>query len=712
MSLDLTFIVNQVDLEVSAPVRINVKYPREQVTYRSSSNRDNVNISYVRLPTITSRNAVFVSDAIRTLPENRPPSLSSTVEFTGTSAEIAFASFLVTDVFTTATSSLPATPLFYKYTLPSGILNAGESAVDADILSSTLQTVKLAEYVEDLGAKTIYFNVKNSLDLDTGVSDVSYVKFTLRNGSGVVRTVTQLLESQPIFHAATYEDIDTWANLIEGSDAYLIEDSTSGPDTIKLPPPSRKFGIRELEQNGLEILPPKLTSIKDPWFCSVTNGDLVSTFDGTSYRYRIAEFDDQAFDPLPPYKTSVTEDAVVLGPHLIKVARENLAVDEDAGYHLRILIRDADENLKAAVSSAVSDHEDVAGSDEDGDPVTYTGGLYLIGTEGIRSVDRVSGFIDVLNTLLVDDIVEVTYIYEELEYEITDINLNPRLNPDILDQRVVVYIIPEAGATYSESLRYLLVDTQTNLIVASNDEVTEIATSGIQELIDAGGFSYETKAGYTSFVDSATTDNDDNSLQRLVLGEIGVGEPIGEQDFVIFDARIQGGGIKPELFDTKPTLRGFRHLMWDSGALDGKPFPGAGAFYVEVPHSVRQDRDGIFSDQAVQAVIERHMALGCYPIRQFYGDDPVISGVNTLVSGVDLSWSQQPGDPLYNVYYSTGLDSVFDLANLAPLDQVDPNVLTVSGLSGATTYYAYVENINESGTLIGKSKIVKFTTGE
>lgn len=727
-SIGLSLTVSEVPFISRSHVRLNLKNPRETLKFQSASNRNLVNIEYIRAPAITSTANVFINDRSFNLRSNQIFDIDNVIEFTSISTNLSTQDFLVTDIFTTGSSTVTPAALFYKHTVSNKafISSAGDSITNIELLSTNQSIIKLQESKFDLTKGIIYFNEKNSFDTITGQIDIRYVRFSVKKSDGTTKAYTEILNPQPVFHQATFADLDDFGKLAVDSSAYLIEKVVNN-FVLTLPYPLRKFAIKELSQTKLKIEPPRNTSVKDPWFVSVRNGDVLqnlSTISGQDIRrFRIAEFNSQSFAPYSPHKTVNRINARILNEHTIQLLHTNIGTDSLENLIIRLYIKDEDGNLKLALSNDLNDQGLRAGLDKTGNWITFTGGVgynednKLLEKSGIRSIDSLGGFIDILDILFTTDTVEATYSYKETLYEFSTINLNPIYNRDILNQNIVLYIKPETDTSLSKSLFYAIVDKETGYVIDTDDTDTVISGINIKNLISQQRLSYTTSSGIEySLVRDASIESQSlvpfniiNDNQYLILGDVSVGEITAPQDLALFDVRIEGGAIKPEVILEKKELKSINTLFWNGGRWDGLPYPGMASMMVEIPLSIDSDHNGRFTPQQTRDIVETHIAAGTYPIIKHYGIDPIITDATAVTSGFKITWSDNRSDLFYNIYYHVQPAGQFTLANITPLAAASPNILTVSGLTPKLPYYIYLDSLDAAGTVLGSSKTIVIT---
>lgn len=714
-SIQLTFTVDQVPYRSVSDAILNIKKRREQIRFITSSHNDLVNLAYVQGRPVSSSSNLCISDRSGSIVANRSLGIDSETEFEGKTALVTTKDFFVTDRFSVESSTALAEPLYYKH-----ILNADNFVDDLDIvtsikiLDSSFEDLDVQESLLDKDNRVVYSNLKNSYDEDTGVSVVYFIQYTVRYTTGVVLTFVELLNNQPVFNEATFGDINELGYLDEDCDAYLLNDH--GGDYEITFPRDTTWGIKQVEGNKIRILPPVDTSTEDSWYVSVSGGDFYTTIDGTTYHYNIAEFLDQNFSPEPPTRKVNSENSLVASEHLIKLNKENIRIDNSLSLHLRVQVSDVYNNLKLAYSTNPSDIDVVAGVDSDGENVIYVVGINkdpdgeYHTTTGIRSLDATSGFVDILDTLSLDDQVSCSYWYNEENFEFLEFDFNPIRNRDILGSLISIYVKPEVGVELDKTLYYLEVDRR-GKIIDTNDTESLIDSVPFDEVIVSSGVYYDSVSsgiiGAKTFVEHFSAEGP-NTSNYLILGDITVGQNSSPNDLAIFDTRVRGGGIKDEYVDEVLALDPSWRWTMDLGMNDGQPYPGLGTWFIEIPQSSIDDYDGDFSKVQIRDLVERHMAAGSYPAISYYGIEPNITSIVATTTTLALTWSQENSSAYFRTCHSKNLNGPWTKGSaLAP---ASPNTSTITGLTADQVYYVYIQAEDVDGNELGTGPIETTST--
>lgn len=736
------FTVSSVDYQKDTGTRLNIKKRREQIRYRTLSNQDNINLEYAISNQVTPGSNLVISDRSTSLTQNRIPRSQDIFTQTTKLLSVAVEDFLLTDVFTEETSSQAATPLFYGHVF-SQYNSSLENFSNLTLLSVSFadyefQPIEFNAFVIDTTTGVLYNNIENYYNDENQTFEAYFVKYTVKEGSGATQSVNvyyELISNSPVYSQATFDDLDDTLQLkTDGRKKYLLEAVPGGTGYLVTLPIPNLYAYRETPESRIKVLRPTAVNLNLPWYLRISNGEFVASLPysgntNANFKYRIAEFNSQAFFPFPPYKPQIEQQAVRLYDNLVYVPKR-IAVDVGLQLHVDVVIKDSSNTVKKVYTT-----------DENKLNTLYQGSNAY--TAGILSIDKLNGIIELDTKVLETDKVIISYYAEDNEFDFTFIDFNPVTNLDILSQRIVIYINPEA--TYTGSLEntvyYLVVDTLGRIAFSSQAALGlgDSATSKLlaEDFYSTGltkydfyydkastadgirtqyGISTDQERSEFSFIDkytvesillnqpgivndSETTANFEANSRFLVLADIYVGENESPEGLDRFDVRVQGGGIKEDKKEL--ALAENAEVSWYWDITGRRTYPGVGAFLAEVPQTLLTEHGGRFTKDQISDVIGRHMKAGGYAIVKTYGIDPHIIEKEVTVDSVTVRWPSYGASTTYNVYYSTNIDTNFIVANdMLVNDNVSGNQFTIENLSSTTKYYikigAFDSNYDES----------------
>jgi hypothetical protein len=758
-----TFTVSSVPVTVRTDVRLNIKKRKEQVLYRTLSNRDNINLAYVIGEGISPQRNLFISDKSTSLVQNRVPSVQEYVKVTTGSFTTYVDKFVVTDRFTTVTATQPSEPLFYYHKLKyfnSDLADfSSRTLLSLEFADYLFQTRAVTEYETETSTGKIYNNLENTYDNVSTDFDVYYLKYAVRyiDPFTAAQTVTiyhELLNNHTVFEPATFSDVDEWGQILSGHHVYLSSELPGGSKFEVLLPTIGTYAYKELPTSRIKVKTPNALDTNSPWYLKITNGKFLTSLESgngvySNFKYHLPEFNSQVFSPYPPYKQHNEQRAIWLNQNLVKVPT-SVIWDTSTGFFVDVLIRDATRTVKYIYSNNTAKIGEFYGE---------TSFQY---TDGILSVDEMNGFLELYNEIKDDDQVLVSYVAEEVDYELTTIDFNPLSNTDILASRVITYSLPESSKTgeLDNTLFYLLVNSLGEITYSSQAVEGSLLAPSTQRLrnedfnsagIPTHTFYYDrastmsglraTQSGFfnayldgLSFKDKYTVEstlttnnyatasglydgitgsgeifqNIQQNPKFLVLADVFVGEAVAPESSTLIDIRRRGGGIKEEYeeetYDEQP------ESMWYWDHNNRLPYPGAMTFLVEVPRSILSDYGGTFTLDQIRTITERHMALGSYPCIRPYGPvDPVLTLGTGWLNGITIGWPTYSGYT-YNVYRSTLRDGTYTTHATGVADSLlsSGNAYNLAGLNGGQDYYVYIAA--DDGTYEYKSPVYRIKT--
>jgi len=537
----------------NANIILNVVKRRDQFRIVAASSASNVNIAYLAGESISSDRVIHNTDRSGELSANWGIEDSDYEVFVGQSKILRYYQFLVTDVFVGGDSSgsVKLAPLFWKHSVQKRIKTLLSSLGESDINPSGAITIvamqvldrNMKEYKHpqiqyDLTNGVVYSNLQNEFDFHSGRWNLYYVRYALRytrGDSSVAHHVyTDLLSQEPIFILADTDDLNPDLSLKITADAYLITENY-GYIEITLPL-NTTYAVRPRTDNKIQLVMPEGLSVEVPWFARVSNGRVLSLSGGVPYIYDVPEYlTKQSFFPFPPFKYVQEELMTRVTKSVYKANRERIVmpgvtsgVGEDATtMHPVVYAYNEADTLTAIFTSQGA----LLGKRDD-----TLGGLRW---KAILGVDVPSGLVYLDYEIPANWKLYVTYYYEEMNYEITDIDFNPTMNNDIVGTMVVIYLVPESigyGLAGREaSIHFLYVDRRGRITYCSQD-----GSDGNPDWSAVVGSTYSSFRATKCFPDYKT----------LILGEISISPNQQPADLDKVDVRREGGGLSESIIES------------------------------------------------------------------------------------------------------------------------------------------------------------------
>lgn len=506
-SINFQFKLTNVPNNVSTfRTKQSVKKRIADILYVATPPDDAVKLEYVGSTELTPSVNLAIGDRSDEIYAN---SRNNTVqEFIGekeaTKIPVANKNFIITREF--AEGSTVPLPLYYKTLLPSDTLLDSIRILDKNfkpVPSVEYKVVQNILYDEDTGSPQTSFNggyymfnsLENTYNHATGEYTAYYVQYT-RQVSGQDVITTTILDNELAYPEATFEDYwyQTPGVLKHWARAYGYV-SDVGQYIISLPPlGTNKYAIKYLEANRISVNSAVDFGDTGPWFPRISNGQFYLATNNASSKYEIAEFNNQAFNPMAPYKLASYAKCIKITDRLLKLPNENIASGYFLFSYLDIIIKE-DNEIKYAltedsnkVGDAVTDLSGNTVFDEDGEVLTWRSDL-LLGKNSLSGIV----YLD-LNLL---DVYELyaTYTYEETYYTLSSLAMNPLFNPSTTSGIKVVYLIPknlknQNMDTQEASVMWLDISPNGKILSASqNGEGGNLDISSNTKLSDTNGYS-------------------------------------------------------------------------------------------------------------------------------------------------------------------------------------------------------------------------------
>lgn len=501
-------------------LRQNIKKSIGNIVYLESPPTDAVKLAYVGTMAMSSARDLYIGDRSDELYGN---SRTGTVsEFISPTNPIAVANdnFLVTQVFNYVDSG--DIPLYFKYVFSESFDSIVKNSIrlydkDFNEVSSDKYKLELVyNYDESTGNPTtpshyeLYNSLESYYDAVTGNFAVYFLQFTDNSGS-IEITKTILLENEKAYNKATYADVwpDT-GDLKPWAKVYSTQDDTGGV-TVTMSD-SKATSVRYEETRRVRVYGPAETSNESAWYLRVVNGSFNSGYEGYSMSYRIPEFSNQAFNPIEPYKLSVSSPSDKIADGLIKLPNQDLVFGSLFSSLYIVIHSDEDTAIYAITNDRTKDGTDYINFegeriyDENNETIKWSTDLLL-------GVDKLSGIVQVDLDLKDSYKIYSTYSFEEATFLINSLNMNPIYDTAAAKETKVIYLVPNNCPTnpnpdgQTAAVRWLKV-SPSGKIVASNqnssggntriDSDTKLTDSDGYSLNGVVGMHYSWKASTTA----------------------------------------------------------------------------------------------------------------------------------------------------------------------------------------------------------------------
>jgi hypothetical protein len=263
---------------------------------------------------------------------------------------------------------------------------------------------------------------------------------------------------------------------------------------------------------------------------------------------------------------------------------------------------------------------------------------------------------------------KASYYYESVDYQYTDVDVNPILNPESRNHFYVFYSVPNSS---TRSIHHLKVDESGIVKEVSNPD---------EDIFVAGVFNNATSVGavYKDETNSSTwygTNIDNGSY--LLLAEVFV--DIENVSLVKnrIDVRREPSFVNAAaVFGKQPKLINSKFGYSEEGA----PVATDGSVFVEVPLSVLEAYGGYLTERGVQDRLDAIVRAGTVAIINWSYPKTVVVADNSTSGQIDFSLTWE-GPHVYRIYKmdSTGawvLETTITPASRAGMTYSDTSLTT------------------------------------
>jgi len=460
--------------------RQNVKKSIGKILYLEEPPTSAVKLAYVGSREITPTANIFIADRSDVLYSNSKTSTSSEFYVESTAAEVVSANFIVTAEFNEADSG--NIPLYYKHEITKHAIPDTLKVFDQNFNEVSSDKYKLRynySYDEDTGeietsggsavvnSFYLFNSLESSFDVDTGDYKVYFIQYV--DGSTSPDTVvTELLNNENAYLPATSDDF--WH--VTSSLKYWKRAYSLSSDLV-LTMPQSPCSVKYIETNRMSLHLPTDYDDESPWFPRIANGNFVHSAYGNLYKYNIPEFENQAFNPIEPYKLAVKEKCQKVSDRLIKLPHNEIVYGSFTSYVN--LLFELDGTIKYAITNDSSKDGDEV-YDFDGNKVPVSNGGFLTWSyNNFLGIDRLSGMVHV--SFDVKDAYDIyaTYPYYERFYSLTSLTMNPVFDSEAHKELRVVYVVPAAmpnnnNTIQTESIKWLKVSSAGRITSCNQDD--------------------------------------------------------------------------------------------------------------------------------------------------------------------------------------------------------------------------------------------------
>ena len=690
--LNLELIHSNISTSLTMGLTQVVQKRLDYIRYSRRVPRADVGVEFLGWDEVDANKVLQLTDLSATFPENSPLVYASSIEVkAGKNIIVDSLGVLISDKYST-TSDGKQIPLFYRHRIN---IADGETATAITMqhisYDGRQDTVDTIHYILDPDSnRTIFTDLSNSFNEDTGRYDLYYIQWIDQNGV----SHSELLNTIPAYHEATLDDLDILTGLINPTSGGYIVNQTASQYLLNMPYQATWF-IEYKNDSFIFLEGPTLTTINDPWFAQIYNGNFSREIDNIVYNYSITEFSIQNFQPTIPYKLAIQENAKKINGNTLKLQRENALIRLDLGYHIDIVCFD----------KITGDPKEAFSTNSSKINTTYSTSEIEWDTTLISGWDNSTGIVQLSQSRLWDRYdIKATYYYEVKFYEYTSLNLNPYFNPSLINKRVIFFLVPNTpeGET---SIYYLLV-VDGIIVATSNPDLDEFDINGdpnpnsvIGLPLDSDGIS-----GGPSFASLYPS--------YLIFGEFNIVCSIPLERDLELDTRVLGGGIHEDYINDAIRANFRTAYMPGVGPSGGYEYPRFGSMVVKVPFTLHKDYGGDLSDIQIRDLVQKHISAGEYPIIRLdgvipeWGSNGEKQGVRAIGNGcIELTWYEENPTYTFNIYRSSFIDGEYSLVSSISAGSSGGNSIIFCGLVVGEFHYYYITAVSEDNLESPRSSI-------
>lgn len=634
-SLTLELVTNSSDYTIRNSIEldlVNHVHKRiETFMYLDDVKSSAVALDYFESDEIDSKYNIFIADRSYSLPANSLKKLdihSGMEKVIGKVVNATYKDLLITNK-TFIDELNHERPLFFLHRLPSNVTDASLEIVqfgNSDIIDSG--------YVLDLAKQVIYTNYQNYFNQETGSYRLYFLTITCSDGS----MRRELLNSELVVREATWEDIDlATGNIYTDRTVYSREKNTSGY-TFYFNEYST-YWIKPQLKSLIRVRPPTGRASDDAWYTRITNGDITSITNNSVRRYWLPEYLTQPYQPSFPYVFSAYNKMLFVSDRVLSATRGSLAINPAEGRHLTLFFYDFEHNLIKiwTTNSGLSQ-------------TRYSNTNVFYESDKILCYDNHHGFIVTTESILPSWEITAEFFFEADDIELTSLNLNPVQNRSLLDQSVVLYLVPDADSS-DRGLHYLLVESDGRISYCS--QALGFSYPNLQLKNSDGSFNSETVIGlkYISDIDDDTflsryTVGYDNGFAYLILAEINVLNRSTLNKAKVYDVRAKGdclAQLNEETYAKNPKALQSRYGYGENGAT----VPLNNVVVIQAPITILTDYGGALQKDRATELLKRYLVAGTYPIIDW--TYPYSELTVDVTNQVSLTWTWE-GIFTYKLY--------------------------------------------------------------
>lgn len=704
--INLKIVNKSSEKNVNIDIKNIVNNYTDSVVFSDIVTNRNVNIAYYEVPAVNSIDNIKISKANTGVKFNHANWFDiedNVFEVTSKTFFLPYKDCLITNVLSEPNQLGQRVPLFYKHKTDKKFLEANLSwKRSINRLGSDFE-FKLLDGV-------LYSNSQNKFDEKTSHYNICFVTGVYEDGT----IVNEIFNPEPVAKEIAWQDIDEvtgevkkgllrfeksvneaqkyfeYTILYDRFDNLLDLNCQDEESLLNL----RKFYIKGLSSNIIEIQKPEEYSLNNPWYVTLTNGEFFVNDD----HYKVAEYERQMFNPFFGSKYAIDKKCFLITNSMIKLPYNNLLLDIQNDLFFNLYERDQDGSLVAVYTNNNS-LKDARYSD--------TQIFYTIASFQADEINSIVYCSTPLNSFY---LYSADFYFECKNYQYVDLDFNFTNNEDFINYYYAILIRPNKlnldllNKKDTESIKYLKIDYR-NTVYDSN-------------LID-----WNDQSSIASYV-GVKYDIVLNNLKAnkfLLLGEIKSSEYFRQKDIFNFDLRKYDYTNK---FQYDLLLEANHKILQSKYGYgeEGQVVQRNNILHIEVPYDLLSNYNGeyelISNDQvrniSIEEMLRNRLPLSRDVILTTLSDSPDlnVTALSTQNNLIKCSWEGLGTYKFYSRFSNNYKDEKQLVATINTTGRpdndsfefVDYFTVNTTIQPGETLYYTVQYNDGPESTIVGVKK--------
>lgn len=704
--INLKIVNKSSEKSVNIDIKNIVNNYTDSVVFSDIVTNRNVNIAYYEVPAVNSIDNIKISKANTGVKFNHANWFDiedNIFEVTTKKFFLPYKDCLITNVLSEPNQLGQRVPLFYKHKTNKKFKEANLSwKRSINRLGSDFE-FKLLDGV-------LYSNSQNKFDEKTSHYNICFVTGVYEDDT----VVNEIFNPEPVAKEITWQDIDESTGevkkgllrfeksvneaqkyfeyniLYDRFDNLLELNCLDEESLLNL----RKFYIKGLTSNIIEINKPEEYSLNNPWHITITNGEFFVDQD----HYKVAEYEKQMFNPFFGSKYAIDKRCFFITNSMIKLPYHNLLLDSQNDLFFTLYEKDQDESVLNVYTNNPSLKDKY-----------YRDGItkYIYVDFKADELNSIVYSLVPLNSLY---LYTADFYFESKNYQYVDLDFNFTNNEDFINYYYAILIRPNKlnldlnNKENTESIKYLKIDYRNTVYDSNLIDWNDL--SSVQSYV---GAKYET------VLNSLKTE------KYLLLGEIKSSEYYRSKDIFNFDLRKYDYTNK---FQYDLLLEANHKILQSKYGYgeEGQILQRNNVLHIEVPYEILSSYSGeyelISNDQvkniSVEEMLRNRLPLSRDIVLTTLTEAPDINAValTTIQNKITFSWE---GLGTYKIYSRLSNDYKDEKRTVTTIisesrpefdkiEYIDPFTTTSSIEAGTTLYYTIEYNNGPESVIIGVKK--------